>query len=176
MNTNSLAQHLKTFHTDAAIAAAEECYAALFRTPEVEIADEDLASMLNDHALEKATIGFSEARFETFVDTFVPPFKVGDDVSRILNEFGCPAVISFDHDLGQFADGRIKPNAMSALHELIDRHLFNDLDLNNVRRVIVHTQNPSGMRNLQGLWDGFSADELQSGVKAEILPRTSITE
>lgn len=99
-----------------------------------------------------------------------------DDVSRILNEHGCPAVISFDHDLGQFADGRIKPNAMAALHELIGRHLDDDLDLNNVRRVIVHTQNPSGMRNLQGLWDGFSAAELQSGVKAEILPRTSITE
>lgn len=88
MNTNSLAQHLMTFHTDAAFAAAEECYAALFRTPEVEIADEDLVSMLNDHALEKATIGFSEARFETFVDTFVPPFKVGDEVVMLVNYKG----------------------------------------------------------------------------------------
>lgn len=88
MNTNILAQHLKSFHTDAAIAAAEECYAALFRTLDVETADEDLVSMLNDHALQKATIGFSEARFETFVDTFVPPFKVGDEVVMLVNYKG----------------------------------------------------------------------------------------
>ena len=88
MNTNSLAKHLKSFHTDAAFAAADECYSALFRTPEVEIADEDLVSMLNDHALQKATIGFSEARFETFVDTFVPPFKVGDEVVMLVNYKG----------------------------------------------------------------------------------------
>lgn len=99
-----------------------------------------------------------------------------EDVSLILNEYGCPAVISFDHDLGQFADGTIKPNAMSALHDLIGRHLDGDLDLNDVRRVIVHTQNPSGMRNLRGLWDGFSSAELDSGVRAEVLPRASITE
>jgi hypothetical protein len=88
MNTNSLAQHLKTFHTDAAIAASEECYAALFRSLEVEIADEDLVSLLNDHALEKATVGFSEARFEMFVDTFKPPFKVGDRVVMLVNYKG----------------------------------------------------------------------------------------
>lgn len=77
---------------------------------------------------------------------------------------------------GQLADGSIKPNAMSALHDLIGRHLDDVLDLNNVKRAIVHTQNPSGMRNLQGLWDGFASSELWSGVRAEIRPRASLTE
>lgn len=122
------------------------------------------------------TLFIDDERYPTPGLTNVKWAKDCDDATRILNELGCPEVISFDHDLGQLADGSIKPNAVSALHDLIERHLDDVLDLNNVKRAIVHTQNPSGMRNLQGLWDGFASSELSSGVRAEIRPRASLTE
>jgi hypothetical protein len=83
-----------------------------------------------------------------------------------VEDHGLPNVISFDHDLGEN-----EPNAMKFMLWLIDQHLDEKLDLNNVEKVFIHSANPVGVRNLQGLWDCVSAGELTSGVKSVISTR-----
>ena len=87
----------------------------------------------------------------------------------LIEELGLPAVISFDHDLGDV------PNAMTLMKYLVDGHLDGHFDLNTIDRIIIHSRNPEGSKNLQGLWDGFATSELDSGVRAEMRPRKTLT-
>lgn len=81
---------------------------------------------------------------------------------------GLPHVISFDHDLGKGQD-----SAMFFMWHLIDQHLDARINLEKVKRVVIHSANPVGAENLRGLWDGFAKNELDSGVFAELRPRTT---
>lgn len=91
---------------------------------------------------------------------------------ELVNEFGIPELISFDHDLG-FEHGNVKPSAMSFLHWLIDQHLDGKLDCSRIKRVIVHSANPPGAANIASLWNSF-AKATDISVKAELRPRTTL--
>ena len=86
-----------------------------------------------------------------------------DEARKFVTEMGVPSVISFDHDLGK------SELAMTFMWWLVDESLDNRLDLMKVTRVIVHSMNPTGARNIAGLWDGYAKD-LGSEVRAEIQP------
>ena len=92
-----------------------------------------------------------------------------DQARELVNEFGCPSVISFDHDLGTPETG------LSFLWWLIDEDLDDRLDLATVTRVIVHSMNPTRAKNIAELWNGYASTELNSDVQAELRPRRSIT-
>jgi hypothetical protein len=91
---------------------------------------------------------------------------VSDAVTAVA-ALGVPVVISFDHDLG-----KREPTAMEFMWFLVESHLDKTLDLNAVKRIIIHSANPVGAANLAGLWNGFARHELQTGVVAEIKPRS----
>jgi hypothetical protein len=97
-----------------------------------------------------------------------------DEAIRLVTELGFPEWISLDHDLGKDLDGAVKPTAMKFLWWLIDMDLDGNLDLHEIKRVIIHSRNPEGSKNLAGLWDGYAAD-IGSPVRAELRPRQSLT-
>ena len=86
-----------------------------------------------------------------------------DEARKLVSEMGVPSVISFDHDLGKPESG------FTFMLWLVDESLDEHLDLMKVKRVIVHSMNPTGARNIAGLWDGYALD-LGSEVRAEIQP------
>lgn len=86
-----------------------------------------------------------------------------DEARKLVSEMGVPSVISFDHDLGNPESG------LTFAWWLVDESLEDRLDLTKVTRVIVHSMNPTGARNIAGLWDGYAA-EIGSEVRAEIQP------
>lgn len=86
-----------------------------------------------------------------------------DEARAIIAELGVPSVISFDHDLGKSESG------LNFAWWLVEESLEDRLDLLKVTRVIVHSMNPTGARNIAGLWDGY-AKEIGSEVRAEIVP------
>jgi len=114
-------------------------------------------------------------------DERAPTFDLGevlvardcDEAIALVNDLGVPELISFDHDLGSDENGRVKPTAMTFLWWLIDQDLDDQLDLSQVKRVIVHSRNPEGAKNIASLWDGYAANELKSDVRAELRPRAS---
>ncbi len=100
-------------------------------------------------------------------DLHNPMVAVNVTVAKALVEiFGLPDCISFDHDLGNN-----EPVATDFLWWLVNGHLNEQFDLNNIEEVIIHSANPIGARNLQGLWDCFSKSELISGVLATMRPQ-----
>jgi hypothetical protein len=63
---------------------------------------------------------------------------------------GCPAFISFDHDLGG------EDHAMKVVHDLIERDL--NMEGNFIPKdfkYYVHSQNCVGVQNIRGLLDGY---------------------
>lgn len=94
-------------------------------------------------------------------DFFYSPYPVKVRVARTVDEavalldtYGVPARISFDHDLGEN-----QPSAMSFMRYLIDAHLDGEIDLQVIEGVQVHSANPVGAQNLMELWNGFAAAE-----------------
>lgn len=98
-----------------------------------------------------------------------------DEAIALILEFGVPKLISFDHDLGNGDDGVVKPSAMTLMWFLIDSDLDGILNLDEIERIIVHSRNETGAKNLAELWNGYSRSELTSGVLAEIRPRRTLT-
>jgi len=105
-----------------------------------------------------------------------PPWWLGyqPEVCRDVAEMkgtiivlGLPSIISFDHDLGKFPSGDMKPNGLQGMKWLIEQHLDGMYDLNTFEQVYVHSANPAGVENLVSLWDSFAASVLQSEVKAK---------
>ena len=84
----------------------------------------------------------------------------------LVNILGLPERISFDHDLG-----KNEPTAMIFMKWLVEGHLDERFDLNTIKEIIIHSANPVGAGNLQGLWNGFAKSELDSGVLAIMRPR-----
>ena len=101
--------------------------------------------------------------YEPIIARDVSEFKLA------INLYGVPSVISFDHDLGKFESGEIKPNALQALKWLIEQHLDGVYDLSEVHQVFVHSSNPAGVENIVSLWDSF-ASNIDSEVRAQRRP------
>jgi hypothetical protein len=93
-----------------------------------------------------------------------------DEAIAAVNRLGVPSTISFDHDLGSAEDGTPLPSAMSFLWWLIDQHIDGSLDLSEIEKVVVHSHNPVGARNIASLWNGFCSAELGTNIQAEVIP------
>lgn len=94
-----------------------------------------------------------------------------DEAICLINLYGLPSLISFDHDLGEDRGGNVM-TSMTLLHWLVDNHLDNKINVLNISRVIIHSANPVGSRNIESLWNCF-ADNIDSQIKAELRPKTS---
>lgn len=73
-----------------------------------------------------------------------------DEARDLVNRYGLPRVISFDHDLG--ASGE---TGLTFMWELINGHLDGIWDCSVIKEVRVHSSNPPGAENLMVLWEGF---------------------
>lgn len=99
------------------------------------------------------------------------PCEIARDCAEaieLIQDLGLPNIISFDHDLGKDV-----PSAMTLMRHLVDGHLDGLFDCNLIERIVIHSANPVGAKNLAGLWDGFAGAELTTDVRAELRPRTS---
>lgn len=72
----------------------------------------------------------------------------------IRDEF--PAEIAFDHDLGG-AD-----TSMYFIHWMIAMHYDGDMHMTTPIVYTVHSQNPIGARNIQGIMEGWIQDVFKS--------------
>jgi hypothetical protein len=69
-----------------------------------------------------------------------------------IGEHGCPDFISFDHDLGDEVGG----DAIELVHWLIETDLNADgAFIPRDFTYYVHSQNPVGVKNIQGWLDGY---------------------
>lgn len=113
--------------------------------------------------------------YTLFIDDIrTPTHDLGDpkcainvsEAIEIVIKNGVPSCISFDHDLGED-----EPSAMEFMKWLIEGHLEAHHDLNLVEKIIIHSANPPGAKNLQGLWDNFSNVMLDKKIQAILRPR-----
>lgn len=96
------------------------------------------------------------------------------EASKKVFEMDCPAVLSLDHDLGEFELGGVKPNACAFLRILLE-DIMDGLFADKVERVIIHSNNPAGQKNLQSIWDSYARVH-DNPTRAEIIPRETLTE
>lgn len=66
--------------------------------------------------------------------------------------FGMPLIISFDHDLGENESGEIAKSGLDCVKWLIDYCLDNNIEF---PAHVVHSANPVGKENIQGLIGSF---------------------
>ena len=76
-----------------------------------------------------------------------------EEATRYMEDHGCPSFISFDHDLGEHAQGG---DAIYLVHWLIEK----DIDANgdfipSDFAYYVHSQNPVGAANIRGWLDNY---------------------
>ena len=67
---------------------------------------------------------------------------------------GVPSYMSLDHDLGLKSNGK-KDDVMDFLHALIEGELDGELTFPDDFAYVVHSQNPVGLKNIQGLLDSY---------------------
>jgi hypothetical protein len=75
--------------------------------------------------------------------------RSSEQAKMLVLKMGLPAYISFDHDLGG------DDTSMEFLHWLIDYMLANHLSFPEGFAYYVHSQNPIGRQNIEGLLDNF---------------------
>lgn len=71
-----------------------------------------------------------------------------EEACRLFDEFGAPSFISFDHDLGQSLSG------YDYAKWLVDKDQDQDF-LTEEFAYYVHSQNPIGKQNIEGLLDTY---------------------
>jgi hypothetical protein len=85
-----------------------------------------------------------------------------DSAVLLFESFGCPTFISFDHDLGEvYDDQRRELNGHRIAHWLVER----DMDMKGTFipdnfSYHVHSANPQGKLNIEGLLDNYLADRI----------------
>ena len=67
-----------------------------------------------------------------------------------LDEMGCPAYVSFDHDLACYAQDGMEYTGKHCAHALIDRAMDRGWDLRKVE-FNVHSANPVGAKSIESL-------------------------
>jgi hypothetical protein len=70
-------------------------------------------------------------------------------ISQCLMRGEFPAEIAFDHDLGG------DDTSMRFIRWMIDMHYDGDMHMTQPIRYTVHSQNPIGARNIQGIMEGW---------------------
>ena len=102
----------------------------------------------------------SSMTWKLFLDDIRPPPDGSWTVARSvraawhhITEYGLPIEMSLDHDLGEGHDA----DAPVLLHAMINGYLDGDVQFLNVKLIKfnVHSANPQGVENLQGLWASF---------------------
>lgn len=76
------------------------------------------------------------------------------EATELVIKMGCPKEISFDHDLGLFDDGTEK-NGYDFAKWLVDQDLDGKILLHPEFTYKVHSSNPKGRENIQGILDGY---------------------
>lgn len=71
------------------------------------------------------------------------------DAVTIMTERGCPAFVSFDHDLGA------GPTGHDVAHWIVDKALSTNGWFRDDFSFFVHSANPIGSANISGLLDNF---------------------
>ena len=98
-----------------------------------------------------------KARYRLYIDDIRDPKTSGwvivrssKDAINMMSEKGCPALISFDHDLGG------EDTAMKVVKWMIefDMNACGDFIPQNFE-FIVHSANPVGSKNITGLLGGY---------------------
>ena len=92
--------------------------------------------------------------------------RSSDEAIERVEALGVPAQISFDHDLGG------SDTAFKFMLDLIDGHLDEVWDLNQLTSIQVHSANPIGAERLIELWRGFCASEQLSVPVKRVWPRS----
>jgi hypothetical protein len=75
-----------------------------------------------------------------------------DEVVALIEQHGLPGHISFDHDLGDNV-----PTGHDIARRLVDMDLDGRIDLPTDLSFYVHSQNPIGKDNIEGLLKGYLA-------------------
>ena len=75
--------------------------------------------------------------------------RTSNEAVEIIKEQGIPSFISFDHDLG----GR--DTSMIFIHKMIDFVLDGDMMIPDDFDFYVHSQNPIGKQNIEGILKSF---------------------
>jgi hypothetical protein len=70
------------------------------------------------------------------------------DAWKIVQELGAPSFISYDHDLGE------EDTSMLFIHTMI-RHKLDNPDFNFPVHYAIHSANPVGVKNIDGLLKSF---------------------
>jgi hypothetical protein len=73
---------------------------------------------------------------------------------ELIEKMGCPSFISFDHDLGLFPDGTEK-NGHDLAKWMVESDLDNKIKIPDDFKFNVHSSNPEGRKNIQGLLDNY---------------------
>ena len=76
--------------------------------------------------------------------------KNGDDFKNIINERGIPSAICFDHDLGLNSC-----SGYDCLKWLIDKYLYEDVDMSAFPKCISQSDNSVGRENIMCLYNNF---------------------
>lgn len=74
---------------------------------------------------------------------------------KLIEEHGCPIFISFDHDLGCHIDQTPLPTGYDFAHWLVNSDLDGKIRLPEGFKFNVHSANPQGAANIQGLMDRY---------------------
>lgn len=77
-----------------------------------------------------------------------------DEAVRLVTEKGCPDFISFDHDLGINPDGS-EQNGYDFAKWFVDQDLDGKINIPTNFDYKVHSSNPAGVRNIDGIMKGY---------------------
>lgn len=105
-----------------------------------------------DDTREPVSVGFSTRGL-------VRVARSSAEAKTLIEAWGLPAEISFDHDLGGDDTG------FSLLWWLINGHQDEKWDLRGVSHVQVHSANPIGAGKIASLWESFAK---HSGIETKI--------
>lgn len=117
------------------------------------------------------TLFLDDLRYPKTYDGDIAVARTANNAKAFIIEFGTPAVISFDHDLGVNQYGHELESGMDFMWWLVNSDMDEQkwLNIHDIQRIIIHSANPVGVANLVGLWDGYAAHKGLS-VRAEVIP------
>lgn len=78
-----------------------------------------------------------------------------EEAIKLIEEHGCPLYISFDHDLGCDALSQPLPTGYDLAHWLVNSELEGKISFPEGFAFNVHSANPQGAANIQGLIDRY---------------------
>lgn len=85
------------------------------------------------------------------------------DVIVLIEWIGTmPQFVSFDHDLGSDQDGGFVGNGLKVAQYLIDLDMDTDIKFPDNFAFYVHSKNPVGKANIEGLMNGYLRQRAQS--------------